>query len=167
MSHKADLKIDALDSFRGNLIHYLERATATLDEVSSEVRRISLWLNEQKKPYWEREVRLRARALEEAQQALFGARLSSFQSKGLQEMAVNRARRALKEAEEKLKYVRLWQRRYEKEVEPLAREIEKLRPFLAQDLKKGVRRLARLRQSLENYVAMNPEETSPKKQVSN
>lgn len=149
--HQAHLtSASALDSFRGQLIQYLERTTATLDELIGELRKTAFWLEEQR-TFWERQIKRRARALEDAQHAVFAAKLSKWNRKDTTS-AVLRARRALREAEEKLRCVRIWQARYQKEIEPLMREIEKLRTFLTQDLKKGVSRLTRIRRRLDAYV---------------
>lgn len=153
MSDKAQLKsVEALDLFRNHLIQYLERATAVIDEVCGEVRGTRVWLEDRQRPHWEQQLKLRARALEEAQHEVFGARLSQFrESNDAQQMAVHRAKRALREAEDKVRTVKLWTRRYESDVEPLGREVEKLRSVLMQDLKKGVYHLERILRTLDGY----------------
>jgi len=154
MPDKAHIRsVDAVETFRVRLIQYFERATTILDEVSSEVRGTLMWLEDKQKPYWEQQVRLRLRALEEAQHEIFGARLSQFrESSDAQQMAVHRAKRALREAEEKLRRVKTWRRRYQSDVEPLGREVEKLRTILIQDLKKGALYLERLLRTLDGYT---------------
>jgi hypothetical protein len=156
MVDKAHLSsVEALDSFRNRLILYLEKATNVLDEVSSEVRGTLAWLENQQKPYWEHQVKRRARALEEAQHEIFGARLSQFrESNDAQQMAVHRAKRALRDAEEKLRRVKIWCRRYQSDVEPLGREVEKFRAVLVQDLKKGAAHLERILRTLDGYAAL-------------
>ena len=154
MPARAEIKsVDAVEGFRQRLIRYLEKATAVLDEVHSEVRGTLVWLEDRQKPYWEHQVRSRARALEDAQHEIFGARLSQFkEANDAQQMAVHRAKRRPREAEEKLRRVKVWVRRYQSDVEPLAREVEKLRTALSQDLKKGARHLERILRSLEGYT---------------
>lgn len=154
MSDQAQLKsVAAVDVFRNRLIVYLEKATAILDEVNSEVRGTLAWLEDRQKPYWEQQVRQRARALEEAQHEIFGARLSQFkEANDAQQMAVHRAKRNLREAEEKLRAVKLWCRRYQSDVEPLGREVEKLRTVLVQDLKKGAAQLERILRTVDTYA---------------
>ena len=154
MPEKAHItSVEAVDSFRNRLLLYLEKATAVLDEVSSEVRSTAVWLEDRQRPYWQRQVRLRARALEEAQHEIFGARLSQLrETNDAQHMAVHRAKRALREAEEKLRCVNQWLRRYQSDVEPLGREVEKLRTVLVQDLKKGTEHLERIMRTLDGYA---------------
>ncbi len=153
MVDKAHLSsVEALDVFRTRLIHYLEKATLAVDEAGGEVRRTRAWLQDCQRKFWEQQVRLRTRALEEAQHEAFGARLSPFKkSGGTPQMAVHRAKRALQLAEEKLRLVKRWSRRYPSEIEPLGREVEKLRTILIQDLKKGITGLERILRSLDNY----------------
>lgn len=152
MPNKAHLSsAEALEVFRTRLIRYLEKATLVVDEADGEARRMRVWLQERKK-FWERQLRLRSRALEEAKHEAFGARLSPFkQSSQARQTAVRRAKISLRQAEEKLRLTKLWSRRYEGEAEALVREVEKLRTVLIQDIKKGSAGLERILRSLDGY----------------
>ena len=57
---------EAIKTFRSNLIGYMTKARPALEEVSSEVTRTRLWLQGDRRSYWEGELRRRARKLEEA-----------------------------------------------------------------------------------------------------
>ena len=70
--------VDALESFRANLIVYLSKARPTLEEVSADVQRMRGWLESEQRTHWENELRQRSQALEEAQQALFSSKLSTL-----------------------------------------------------------------------------------------
>lgn len=155
MADKAQIRsVDALEAFRLRLIQYVEKSTHVLDEVGSELKRTRAWLEDRQKPYWEHQVRLRHRALEEAQHAAFSAKLSPLRGAGdQQQVAVQRARRAFREAEEKLRCVKLWCRRYQSEVEPHGRDVERLRTVLDQDLQKAAAHLDRLVHVLDEYVS--------------
>src|SRR5512140_877115 len=99
--------VDALERFRSNLIVYLTKARATLEEVSTDVQRMRGWLEGEQRTHWENEVRRRSQALQEAQQALFSAKLSTFRDAGsVEQMLVHRAKRALEEATVKLRVVK-------------------------------------------------------------
>lgn len=152
MPDKAHLSsVKALEVFRTRLVRYLEKATLVVDEAGGEARRMRVWLQERRK-FWERQLRLRSRALEEARHEAFGARLSPFkQSSQARQMAVHRAKISLRQAEEKLRLARLWSRRYEGEAEALVREVEKLRTVLIQNIKKGSAGLERILRSLDGY----------------
>ena len=156
MAEKAQIRsVDALEAFRLRLIQYAEKATHVIDEVGSEMKRTRAWLEDHQKPYWEHQVRLRHRVLEEAQHAAFSARLSQLrESSEIQQVAVQRAKRAFREAE-KLRCVKVWCRRYQSEVEPHGRDVERLRTVMEQDLQKGVAHLDRLLRALDAYVSPN------------
>jgi hypothetical protein len=83
------------------LVVYIAQARAALEEISSDVVRTRGWLETEKRTFWENEVRRRARKLDEAQQALFSARLSALRiESSAEQLLVQRAKRALQEAEE-------------------------------------------------------------------
>ena len=112
MAERAQVKsVEAIEAFRAGLIVYLARARASVDEISSELLRARLWLQEDRFRAWEHEHRLRARKLEEAKSELFNARLSNLQaSSSVQFMAVQRAEHALREAEAKIAVIKKWDR---------------------------------------------------------
>ncbi len=154
MPDQAHLKsFEALESFRITLIQYLEKASVVLDEAGSELRQIKFWLEDRQKKHWMRQVRLRSRELEEAKHAAFGQKLAKFRDSGpVQQTTVRQARQALAQAEEKLRLVKLWARRYSSHIEPLGREFEKTQTVLVQDLKRGAAFLERLLRSLQQYA---------------
>lgn len=163
MADKAQIRsVDALEAFRLRMIQYVERSTRLIDEVDSEMKRTRVWLEDHQKPYWEHQVRLRHQALEEAQHAAFSAKLSQWrESSDMQQMAVHRAKKAFREAEEKLRRVKMWCRRYQSEVEPYGRDVERLRTVLDQDLQKGAGHLDRLIRALDEYVSARQTQIPP------
>ena len=147
--------LDALEAFRSSLIIYLTKARPTLDEVSSDLLRIRVWLQDDQRTYWEQQVRRRARVLEQAEQALFGARLANLrETTDAEQVAVQRARRALQEAEEKLKRVKHWSREFDSRIEPLGRQLETLRNVLAIDMPNAVAFLAQAIRTLSDYAGI-------------
>ena len=93
---------DALELFRSNLLLYLDKARPALDEVSAEVMRMRNWLEDEQRVYWESQVRRRRREFDEAQQALFSAKLSLLdRASSAEQMMAHRARRALQAARRK------------------------------------------------------------------
>ena len=97
--------VDALECFRSSLLVYVSKARPTLDEVSAEVVRMRSWLEDEQRAHWENEMRRRRRDFDEAQQALFSSKLSTFrETSSAEQMAVHRAKRALEAAEAKLRW---------------------------------------------------------------
>src|SRR5271170_5206620 len=110
----------AIESFRGKLIVFLSQARSVLDEAANELVRTRLWLQNDQRSHWDHEMRVRGRKLEEAKQELFNAKLSQFQeSTGLQLMSVQRAQRAVQDAEEHFKALKKWDRELENRAAPL------------------------------------------------
>ena len=149
--------VEALEAFRSSLIVYLSKARPTLEEVSDEVLRTRLWLENEQRTHWESEVRRRTRTLEQAQQALFSAGISSLRDAGdAEKMAVQKARRALEEAEAKLKAVKQWAREFDNRAEPLTRQLDKLHTLLCTDLQKAAAELANVIKTLDAYMDVAP-----------
>ena len=149
--------VDALEAFRSNLIVYLSKARPTLEEVSSAVQRTRGWLEGEQRTYWENEFRRRSQALQEAQQTLFSAKLSTFREAGaVEQMAVQRAKRARDEAEAKLRVIKQWNRVFDNRVDPLVKQMEKLHTVLAHDMVQAVAFLKQAISTLDAYAQVAP-----------
>ena len=153
--------VDALESFRASLIVYLSKARPTLEEVTADVQRTRSWLESEQRTYWENEFRRRSRALDEAQAALFSSTISKLREvSAAEQMAVQRAKRALEEAEAKLRVVKQWNRVFDNRVDPLVKQMEKLHSVLANDMVKAVAYLAQAIDTLHNYAGIIPSPTT-------
>jgi hypothetical protein len=149
--------IDALESFRSAMIVFLTDARRSLDEVGDAVRRTKQWLENDQRAKWESEIRRRNRVLSEAQQELFGSRISNLKTASAQkEEAVRKARRAVAEAEEKLRNVKKWNKNYDSIVEPMIKQLEGLRGYLDHDMIKSLAYLVQAQKTLEGYSEMAP-----------
>ena len=154
--------IASIDAFRSRLILYAGKARAATEEVIDEVRRTRVWLESSQKSHWETECRRRKRILEDAEQELFSARLSQLRTQtAAQILAVERAKQALRRAEEKRDAVRRWMREYELRAEPLGKEVEPLLSFLTTDAPKAVVYLGNVVKTLELYAAAGGPSRSP------
>jgi chromosome segregation ATPase len=158
MPEKAHVtSVDAIAEFRANLVHYVSKARPTLEEVSSDVVRMRVWLQNDQRMALEALVRRRTKELEQAQAALSSARLAVFrQDNSAEQRAVQRARRALEEAETKLKRLKQWNREFDTRVEPLVRQLEKLHTVLANDMVQAAAHLTRVLETLSSYAELNP-----------
>ena len=158
MAEKAHvISVDALESFRANLILYVSRARPTVEEVSSDVLRIRLWLQNDQRLHWEAQLRRRTKELEQAQAALSGARLSDLRGdKTMEQNAVRRAKAALEEAEAKLKRLKQWNREFDSQVQPLVKQLEKLHTVLSNDMLLANAYLTKAITTLAEYAEMAP-----------
>jgi hypothetical protein len=149
--------IEALESFRSALIIFLTDSRRSLDEVGDAVRRTKQWLENDLRAKWESEIRRRTKVLSEAQQELFGSRLSNLKTASAQkEEAVRKARRAVAEAEEKIRNVKKWNRNYDSIVEPMIKQLEGLRGYLDHDMVKSLAYLVQAQKTLEGYAEATP-----------
>ncbi len=145
--------IEAVDAFRAHLVVYLARAGAVLEEVEGDLQRARMWLEGDRRVYWEQERRRRARKLEETQAALFSARLSAFgQGSAVQQADVLLARRSLEEAEEKLRRIRAWVRGFDSRTEALRRQLHSAESYLGHDMAQAVASLSETVRLLQAYA---------------
>src|SRR5580765_4650185 len=127
--------VEALEAFRTSLLLYVSKARPTVEEVSSDVLRTRLWLENEQRMHWENQVRRRAKALEQAEQALSSARMSNMRdTRTTEQMAVRKAKQALEEAEAKLKILKHWTREFDNRVQPMLKQLEKLHTVLSNDM---------------------------------
>jgi hypothetical protein len=156
MPQRANItSVEAIQAFRTNLLIYLGKARPALDEAGSEVMRVRLWLETERRPYWRKEFLNRSRRLEDAESALFSAKMSSFsEASAAQQASVQKARRAVAEAEDKLRSIKRWQRDYENRTDPLLKQLEKLGNVLAMEVPNAVAYLNEVIDTLQKYAAM-------------
>jgi hypothetical protein len=143
--------LEAIEDFRAKLIVYRDKASRVLDEVSDDVTRTRVWVENDRPVFWQNQIRRLTHDLETAQQELFSAQLSGLRDASYgQQAAIQKARRAIQAAEEKAKIVRQWQRQFDTRVETPARQVEKLRHFLGHDV---ARAIAYLNEVVKNIAA--------------
>lgn len=158
MPDKAQVtSLEALETFRSHLIVYLSQARPALEEVSAEVMRTRIWLESEQRTRWENELRRRSKTLEQAQQALFSSRLGALRHEtAAEQMAVHRAKRAVEEADAKLRVIKKWNREFEGRVQPMAKQTEKLHTVFTNDMVKAVTFLAQAINTLAAYADTKP-----------
>ncbi len=154
--------VDAIEDFRAKLIVYLSKARPALEDVAADVQRMRSWLENDQRAHWEKELRIRTRKLEEAQAALFSAKLSTFREAGsVEQLMVQRAKRALDEADAKTRTVRQWAKVFGNRVDPLVKQVEKLHTVLANDMMQAVAYLTQAISTLDKYADAGPAPAEP------
>jgi len=155
MSEAAQVtSVDAIEAFRASLVLYLSKARPAIQQVCAEAQRTRIWVQTSQRQYWENQLRLRYRKAEEAKEALFNARISQFnQSTLLETMAVQRAQRAVAEAEAKLVLLKKWGHEIESRADPLVKQLDQFHGFLSTDLAEGVVLLAEMVKALDAYTS--------------
>jgi len=154
--------IDALETFRAELIIFMNKAQSRVEEVVDEVRRTRGWLEGEQRMHWEREIRRRRALLSQAEAELMSAKLSSLRENiAVQQMAVRRAHTALVAAEEKLRVVKQWIRNFDSCFEPLTHKLETLRQYTGVVLPQAAHFLQQAQRSLEGYAETAPASPPP------
>ena len=152
-THAKVTSIDALEAFRASLIVFLNKAHSALDQAGDDIRRTRSWIQHDQRTHWENEARRRALALAQAEQELLSARMTkALDNLSAQQLAVHKARRALDEAQEKVRKVKLWTRDFDGTVEPMAKGLNSLRGYLDHDLPRGIAYLAEAQKIMESYT---------------
>ena len=151
--HAQITSVEALATFRAELIVYLSKARPALEEMGGEARQTRTWLEHDRRPHWLREVRRRGRELDEARQALFSAQLSNLGAPtAAHHMAVSRAQRALREAEDKVRLIQKWCREFENLTAPLTQQLDQAHATITTDLKRAAAYLAEVVRILDEYA---------------
>lgn len=154
--HARVTSLEAIEDFRAKLIIYREKAGRVLDEINDEVTRTRLRLQSDWRAACEADIRRRQRELEQRQQELFSASLSIMGDPTyVQQDAVRKVRQGLRDAETKLQRIKQWERAYDQRVETPARQVEKLRHIVGNDLGMAVAYLAETINTLTAYAEMS------------
>ena len=154
--------VDVLEAFRSSLIVFLTKARESVDHTTDAVRKMRQWLEHDQRTYWEGQIRIRQRKLDQAEAELFSAKLSAFKdSISRQQMMARRAREAMAEAQEKLRSVKKWHRDFDSVMDPLTKRLNPLRDFLDQDLQNAVAFLSQAQAILQAYAETHMAQTPP------
>ncbi len=165
MSRKAKVSSFAmLRRFRASLMTFASVASGALDEAGADLEGTILWLRGDQYRYWKNQVRacterfvrakLALKQREVLDRALAGSRSSCVDER----KAVAVAQRRLREAENKLQQVKLWNRQLEKESLDFRGATQRLISAVETDIPNACARLDKMLDSLEAYVALAPPE---------
>ena len=147
--------VEAIESFRADLVVYLAQMKPVLDEVTSEVLHTRSWLQDDRRRFWQQELRARSRRLEDARQDLFNASISIMNdSKSFQQMAFQKAQRGVRDVEEKLVVIKKWDRELDDKTAPLVKQMEQLHGFLGVEMAKAVAYLDQVLKALAAYQSV-------------
>ena len=162
MAERAQVtSVEAVESFRADLIVFQSKVRAVLEEACDEVLRAKVWVQIDRRRYWKAEARRRSGKLEKARADLSSARLSQFnESTTLPMMMVQRAERADQEAKAKLAILKKWDRELENRTDPLLKQVTQLQWFMVRDMGRAVAYLAQAVRTLEAYADVTQPGTS-------
>ena len=150
--------IDAVGTFSAALKNFEEEASGALTSLDMEVRRALEWIHQERKEYWKQQVRRRQDKVAEARGDL--ERCMTYRSTDEQpscheeKIALEKAKRRLRVAEEKVRIVRHWARVLDHEVHEFRGSMNQLAHWLQVDHPQSVAALERMMSALSAYVGL-------------
>jgi hypothetical protein len=148
--------IEALTSFRAALLRFAEDAEAALVTLELEGRRPVDWVDDDRTRYWPQQARKASDAIAEARLGLERCelRVSGDDPRYCYEerKALEKAKRRLRLAEDKIQAVSRWRPQMHKEFEEFQVQIARFRRYLENDLPQAVAAMERMSASLERYL---------------
>ena len=157
MSQQARItSTDALDAFRASLVIFVTKAREAVDTSRDRVRRTRQWLQNDQRMHWEGTIRRRQRALDQAVQELYSARLTKMAATiTIREAVVRKAKAAVEEAHQKLRNVKKWGQTFDGVADPLVKKLDGFREFLDHEMPDAITFLYRAREILDAYAERN------------
>lgn len=151
--------IGVLQLTQASLQKFRSEAAAAIDDLAGEVRRMSEWIHHDRKEYWALEQRKSWEAVTQAriqlQQARTARRMVGHEPSCIdEERALERAKRRLETAEQKVRAVQHWTHVIDRAVDEFQQSRTKFTMWLDVDLLKAVAVLNRLSETLDDYVSL-------------
>jgi|688.fasta_scaffold343613_3 hypothetical protein len=149
--------IDALEAFRADLIQYVEKARVALEDAEGEVRRTRTWLDVDRTNYWTRQLKQRAKELDQVEAEFYNAKITRpTESHAFHKMAVLKAKRRLEEAESKILVLKKWRQTYDNRVTPMLRQLDPMFFLVGLHLPKAIHSLGESIKALQAYAEKGP-----------
>jgi len=142
----------ALQRFRGE-------ASGALDDLDIELRRILDWIHHDRKEFWDHELRRSFEMVSQAriqlQQDRISRQIAGHEPACVDEKrALERAKRRLEVAEQKVQAVRMFAHAIDRAIEEYQRSRAQFVTWLDTDMLRAVAALDRMTASLESYVSL-------------
>jgi hypothetical protein len=152
--------VDALRSFRSAMVKFTENARVALGDAEGEISRMLVWLETEANTYWSSQIRKRHDWVEKCKEAvrqkkLFKSPTGNTQSAVEEEKALRVAIKREEEAVEKLKNVRRYVPRLQKEISIYRGGVQRLSTALSADIPLAIGRLDKMVQALDAYAALS------------
>ncbi|MHC5028379.1 MAG: hypothetical protein ACYTGR_16635 [Planctomycetota bacterium] len=163
--------IDALGRFRAAYAEFQEQAKLAISNAESDVNRTRTWLQSDRLMHWQHQKRRFERKVQEAKSELFRAQLDAAKdgrNTSVERKNVQKAVRAVEEADHKIERVKYWIRNIEREHMLFRGQMQGLGGRLDRDAPRAMARLATLMDHLDKYIRLHAptvETTRPTKSV--
>jgi uncharacterized phage infection (PIP) family protein YhgE len=150
--------IDVLPLLAAGLAKFRGEAQGALEDLAIEVRRAREWIHHDRKEYWQRELHRAYEHLNQArlqlQQAHTARRVGDHEPACIDEKrAVERAKRRVANAQEKIEAVRHWTTAIDRAVDDFHRIRTQFGTWLDVELPRGIAALNQMSESLVSYIS--------------
>ncbi|CAN5638027.1 hypothetical protein BH09PLA1_BH09PLA1_08760 [soil metagenome] len=158
--------IDALKALRRTLFKFAEAANVALTDAESDLNRTLMWIETEQLQHWTSQIRKRTDLVSRCEEAVRQKKIfvdaAGRRSSAIDEIkALERAKKALAVAHEKLANCKQWSRKLEKEIQNYRGVVQRFGTTVQVDLPVAAAKLQNGIIQLEQYVAMGvPIETT-------
>jgi hypothetical protein len=150
--------IDAIRLVRLALQQFQADAANALMQLELEGRRPVAWIEHDRAPYWEREVRKASDKQSEARVELEKAEVTTSAEEHKyaydERKRLEKAKKRLRLCEEKIQKVKKWRSVIHKESETFEAQVAKLKRYMEHDLVQAVAALGRMAEALDKYTRL-------------
>ncbi|MBC8106029.1 MAG: hypothetical protein H7Z14_05525 [Anaerolineae bacterium] len=151
--------IDLLKALRRTLFKFAEAANVALSDAESDLNRTLMWIQTEQLQHWTSQIRKRAELVSRCEEAVRQKKIfvdsAGRRSSAIDEIkALERAKKALAVAHEKLANCKSWARKLEKEIQNYRGIVQRLATTVQSDLPVAAAKLQNGIIQLEAYVAM-------------
>ena len=157
MSGQADVRsIDALKELRTSMALFSEDALGALGAVQMEVRRTLVWLQHDRKPYWQDQIKRRRERVAAAKAEVFRRKLAktadNHPAMTEQKELLRRAEASLRDAEARAALVKKWEPVLQQAAMEYRASTRRIHSLASGDAPRAVALLERLVDALEAYL---------------
>ncbi|MEN6452485.1 MAG: hypothetical protein ABFC96_18505 [Thermoguttaceae bacterium] len=151
--------IEVLPLLAAGLAKFRAESQAALEDLAIELRRAHEWIHGDRKEFWQRELQRAYERLNQArlqlQQARTTRRVGNQDPSCVDEKrAVDRAKRRVDEAQEKIQAVRQWSNKIDRAIDDFQRVRTQFAAWLEVELPRGQAALNQMSESLVSYITM-------------
>jgi len=150
--------VDALKEFKVAIYEFIDDAKAAVSMIDSDIRRTIDWVQNDRLGYWNTQVRIRYRKVQEAKSDLVQREMTTGKTVD-ERRALERAKHRLEEAKKKTELVKRWGRLLQREVDLHRGKLQQLSFALAQDMPHAAIRIDKLINSIHEYLKLTAPST--------
>ena len=151
------LDITAIERFKAGLAEFGDTVKIGLYEADNEIERAMIWLERDRIPHWRRQMQVRNEEVATAKSALFRKQMQGNDKDGRpsvvdEKIALERAKRRLKNADERHRACRSWRNRLGQEFAIFKGHVQGLAAVVEREVPETIALMDRMLVNLEAYI---------------